>query len=219
MPTSYYGVQSGVGLLLRQLPANRPSHVGMVGLGVGTLAAYGRPGDQYRFYEINPDVIRLAHEHFTYLDDSRADVQMVVGDARLSLERETPQDFDVLVLDAFSSDAVPAHLLTTEAFAIYQKHLRTAGVLAFHITNRHFDLEPVIRGAAEQSGWQAVKVRSPAVVGGDAGFCDWMLVARDSQAFCGEELQTAIAGTTQGTGRSIRWTDRYNHVVGVMKSR
>src|SRR5262249_55601895 len=162
----YYGTKSGVGLLLDQ-PKAAPKHVGMVGLGVGTLAAYGRPGDRFRFYEINPDVIRLAEEHFTFLKDSQAEIDMVVGDARLSLERESPQNFDLLVLDAFRSDAVPAHLLTEEAFAIYLKHLRPEGVLAFHVTNRHLDLEPVIRGAAQRFDLHAVKIRSAAVVAGE----------------------------------------------------
>ncbi len=216
LPTTYYGTKSGVGLLLDQ-PAAAPKHVGMVGLGVGTLAAYGRPGDRFRFYEINPDVIRLAEEHFTFLKDSQAEIDMVVGDARLSLERESPQNFDMLVLDAFSSDAVPAHLLTEEAFAIYLKHLRPEGMLAFHVTNRHFDLEPVIRGAAQRCDLHAVKVRSAAVVAGEGGFCEWMLLSANPQTWAGVELQSAIAATPLSPRPAVLWTDRFNHIVGVLK--
>jgi len=216
-PTTYYGEKSGVGLALNALPANQPRRVGMVGLGVGTLATYGRPGDQFRFYEINPDVVRLAEEHFTFLRDSAAHVEHVLGDARLSLERETPQEFDLLVLDAFSSDSVPAHLLTVEAFEIYRKHLRPDGMLAFHISNRHFDLEPVIRGAAEHFGMQAWKVRSPAVVGYEAGFCEWMLVTQDASAWNSPDMNASLHSEPATSRASILWTDRFNHVVGVMK--
>ncbi len=216
VPTTYYGEQSGIGLLL-QSQASAPRNVGMVGLGVGTLAAYGQPGDRFRFYEINPDVIRLARAHFSYLSDSEATVEMVLGDARLSLEREAAQQFDVLVLDAFSSDAVPAHLLTEEAFGIYLKHLKPNGVLAFHITNRHFDLEPVIHGAADRFGLHAVKVYSLAEVAGEAGYCDWMLVTRDAAALETPVIQAAVQNTRQGDRPLVLWTDRFNHVVGVMK--
>lgn len=216
-PTTYYGTNSGVGLYLDAMPADYPRNVGMVGLGVGTLATYGRDGDRFRFYEINPDVIRLAKDHFTFLKDSTANVELVLGDARLSLERESPQNFDLLVLDAFSSDSVPAHLLTREAFDIYVKHLKPGGVLAFHVTNRHFDLDPVIRGAAQQLDWQTAKVRSPAAVGYEAGFCDWMLVASDATAWNSPALAAPIAKSSLSPRSPILWTDRFNHVVGVMK--
>lgn len=217
IPTTYYGEKSGVGLLLKSPEHLSSRHVGMVGLGVGTLATYGQPGDRFRFYEINPDVIRLAYAHFSYLHDSAADVQMVVGDARLSLEREPQQNFDVLVLDAFSSDAVPAHLLTAEAFGVYLRQLAPSGVLAFHITNRHFDLEPVILGAAAQFGLHAVKVRSAAVVAGEAGYCDWMLLSRDAFTLETPAIQAAALQTPRSTRSPVLWTDRFNHVVGVMK--
>lgn len=216
IPTAYYGERSGVGLLLSQASMS-PRKVGMVGLGVGTLAAYGRAGDAFRFYEINPDVIHLAQQHFTYLRDSAATVDLIVGDARLSLEQEAPQQFDLLVLDAFSSDAIPAHLLTEEAFAVYLKHLRPDGVLAFHITNRHFDLEPVVRGAAERYGLQAAKIHADTVAERAQARCDWMLLAGDSSRFDHPEFRTAIDATSCSPRPPLLWTDRFNNVVGILK--
>src|SRR5205807_5602010 len=125
-----------------------PLRVGVVGLGAGTLAAYGRTGDVFRFYDINSDVVELARSEFTFLKDSRAKVEVALGDARLSLEREPAQNFDVLALDAFSSDAIPVHLLTVEAFKTYLRHLKPDGVLAVHISNRYLDLVPVVQQAA-----------------------------------------------------------------------
>jgi hypothetical protein len=140
-PTTYYTTTSGIGLLLEVLhPTVRPLKVGVIGLGTGTLAAYGAIGDVYRFYDINPQVMRIAQQDFTYLQDSDATIQLVLGDARLSLERELAQgqsqQFDVLVIDAFSSDAIPVHLITTEALDVYLKHMKPGGVIAFHVTNR-----------------------------------------------------------------------------------
>ena len=115
IPTAYYSESTGVGQLMTRLRPGQPKHVGIVGLGVGTLATYGQPGDRFRLYEINPDVISMAQEHFSYLKDCPAELTIVTGDARLALEFEEPQQFDILVLDAFSGDAIPAHLLTKEA--------------------------------------------------------------------------------------------------------
>ncbi len=217
IPTAYYGEHSGVGLLLNRPELAGPRKVGMVGLGVGTLAAYGRPGDVFRFYEINPDVIRLADEHFSYMKDSAAKIEMVVGDARLSLEREPDQQFDVLVLDAFSSDSIPAHLLTEEAFAIYLRHLAPHGTMAFHITNRHFDLQPVIAGAAERYGLHAVKIHSDNRPDRAQARCDWMLLARDPAEFSDPTIKAAITATPTSARIPQLWTDRFNNVVGILK--
>ncbi len=215
IPTAYYGEHSGVGLLLNHPQLTGPRKVGMVGLGVGTLAAYGRDGDVFRFYEINPDVIRLAEEHFSYMKDSAATIEMVVGDARLSLEREADQQFDVLVLDAFSSDSIPAHLLTEEAFAIYLRHLKPNGALAFHITNRHFDLQPVIAGAAERYGLHAVKIHSDNRPERAQARCDWMLLSRDPDVFTTPDIATAVTPTD--ALQPQLWTDRFNNVVSILK--
>ena len=156
--TTYYGEDSGVGqaiLYFRELGAVR---VGAVGLGVGTLASYAQPGDDYRFYEINPAVLRMAKTYFTYLRDCRGRCEVTMGDARLSLERQTPQRFNVLVLDAFSGDAIPTHLLTREAFEIYERHRAPGGVIAIHISNRYLDLAPVVRGLAEHFHLKTIRI-------------------------------------------------------------
>jgi hypothetical protein len=152
-PTTYYVEESGIGAALGFFRDREDLRVGVVGLGVGTLAAYARlPGQSFRFYEINPDVIRLSRKHFTFLGDCRGRVEVVPGDARRSLEREPPQRFHVLALDAFSGDTIPTHLLTAEAMAAYLRHLEPDGVMAFHVSNRCLDLPPVVRGLARRHG-------------------------------------------------------------------
>lgn len=155
--TMYYNERSGVGLAFAQLAAG-PRRIGVVGLGSGTLATYARPGDYLKFYEINPAVLQLAQSRFSFLTNCRAQVEIVLGDARLSLEKEPAQEFDLLVLDAFSSDAIPVHLLTREAFRLYQRHLRSSGILAAHVSNLSLDLEPVVANAAVQLGYAATTV-------------------------------------------------------------
>ena len=155
-PTTYYNRESAAGQALEHHPRRPgPLRVGVIGLGAGTLAAYGQPGDVFRFYEINPAVTDLARTYFTYLKDSAAAVEVAVGDARLVLERESPQNFDLLAVDAFSSDAIPVHLLTGEAAAVYRRHLRSDALLLFHISNQSLDLWPVTRALAARLGWSA----------------------------------------------------------------
>src|SRR5437867_1373560 len=146
-PTTYYSRGSGVALAVNALPAG-PRHIGVVGLGTGTMAAFGRAGDAVRIYEINSAVQRLATSKFTYLSNSPAKVEVALGDARLSMEREPSQNFDLLALDAFSGDAIPVHLLTQEAFALYARHLKTNGIIAVHISNRYLNLDPVLLNVA-----------------------------------------------------------------------
>jgi hypothetical protein len=156
-PTAYYSEKSGVGLALQALPAGH-RRIGLVGLGVGTLAAYAQAGDDFHFYEINPEVQRLASSRFTYLTNCPGKVDVTLGDARLSLEREPPQNLDLLVLDAFSSDAIPVHLLTKEAFMIYERHLKTNGIIAVHVSNSSMNLEPVMFNIARQFNYHAATV-------------------------------------------------------------
>ncbi len=166
-PILYYGPETGVGLAFSYLsrPSSGPGgrRIGVIGLGTGSLAAYGRPSDWLRFYELNPQVIEVARSYFTYLEDSPADVSIVTGDARLSLARELresgPNRFDLLVLDAFTGDAIPMHLLTREAFALYDAHLAPDGILAVHVSNLHFDLRPVVRSHAESMAAVALPIR------------------------------------------------------------
>jgi hypothetical protein len=227
-PTSYYGAESGVGLALklrrRQVGTELGSQalkVGITGLGIGTVAVFGVPGDEFRFYEINPDVVRFARDPslFTYLADSKANVEIVLGDARISLERELragPEQYDVMILDAFSGDAVPAHLLTREAFALYLRQLRNpGGLLAIHVTNRVLDLKPVIWNLAESLGLAAVLVSTP----GDKTMTfpsEWMLLSRDATLPKMPEL--ASSGTTIHDPATIGvWTDDYHPLLPIMK--
>lgn len=161
-PTTYYGPTSGVGIAVQSHRANRPRRVGVVGLGVGTIAAYGRQGDDYDFYEIDPAVRDLARNFFRYLADCAASVTVVPGDARLSLENlQRSANYDLLVLDAFSSDAVPVHLLTAEAFEIYHRHLAEDGIVAVHISSQNFDLRSVLAGHARRLNWSSICIVDP----------------------------------------------------------
>jgi hypothetical protein len=216
-PTAYYVRTSGVGLAMEALRSSAgEAHVGVVGLGTGTLAAYSRPLDRYRFYEIDPQVVALsqgAAPLFTYLVRSGAEVTVVTGDARLGLEREAPQQFDVLVVDAFSSDAVPAHLLTVEAFALYRRHLRDdSSLLLLHISNRFLRLADVVQAGGAAAGFASVLV----VDAPDtelARASDWMLLALDPDALRpfaepGPPLRSAMRPWTDGWASLfdvIRW--------------
>jgi hypothetical protein len=218
--TTYFGPTSGVGLALRLHPrrvAGRPLRVGVVGLGVGTLAAWSRPGDAFRFYELDPAVARLSAGTapvFTYLRDAAGEVSVALGDGRLVLEREPPQAYDVLVVDAFSSDAIPTHLLAREAFAAYLRHLAPGGVLAVHITNRYVDLKPVVRGAAVALGLEAEHV--PSFENGTGWSSDWMLLARD-RTLLDEEVVSAATLPRLGTPGDVRWTDDWSNLLRVLK--
>ena len=181
--TTYYSETSGVGRTLAERQNGpEPVRVGVVGLGTGSLAVYGRRGDLFRFYEINPAVKRLATSRFTYLADSDARCEVVLGDARLTMEREPPQQYDVLALDAFSSDATPVHLLTAEACDAYRRHLKPNGVLAIHISNRYLDLEPVVRGLAERAGFGVAVINDDTDFDASRGdLCEstWVLLTHD----------------------------------------
>lgn len=220
-PTTYYGPKSGAGLALRRHPrrvAGEPLRVGLVGLGVGTLAAYAQPGDVLRVYEINPDVLLLSagpDPAFTFLRDAPAEVTTVMGDARLALAREPPQGFDVLALDAFSSDAIPVHLLTREAFALYLRHLRAGGVLAVHVSNKYLDLKPVVRGLAGSLGLRAVLVDGRA--SGVLWSSDWVLVARDGALFADAEVDAAALPLAVSEPGLPVWTDAYSNLLGALR--
>ena len=215
-PTSYYGLRSGIGLALLDARGHGPLRVGVVGLGAGTLAAYGRAGDVFRFYDINSGVVGLARSEFTFLKDSPAKVEVALGDARLSLERELPENFDVLALDAFSSDAIPVHLLTVEAFKTYLRHLKPEGVLAVHISNRYLDLVPVVQQAARHLSLELRQVENDD--DDDAGVyrSDWMLVSASPAAFEGKELKEA-ADRIDAVPSVRLWTDDYSDLYRILK--
>jgi spermidine synthase len=213
IPTAYYSETSGVGRALKGHRRGEPKHVGIVGLGIGTLAAYGRSGDTYRLYEINPDVITLAKMHFTFLKDCRARQTLVTGDARLALEFEEPQEFDVLVLDAFSGDAVPVHLLTKEAMAVYLKHLKPDGLLAFHISNLHFDLRPVVAGLAAEYGLTCVVHKSCADPTTAAKDAVWALLARHPEVLA---PSVGLASNSHSPRPPVLWTDDRSNLFEVL---
>jgi SAM-dependent methyltransferase len=217
VPTTYYSPSAGIGLVMRGYSREEPVRVGLVGLGVGTLAAYGRPGDYFRFYEINPDVIWLAREHFTFLDDTPATTDVVLGDARLSLERESNQHFDVLVLDAFTGDAIPVHLLTREAFAVYRRHLKPDGVLAVNISNRHLDLVPVLAGLARHDDYQWLQVHSPTDTQQGAIAAHWMVLTRNERLLQDEAVLAAASVPNVQYAPTKLWTDDYNNLLTVLK--
>lgn len=213
--TTYYSEDSGVGLVLKLCRPDRPMKVGLVGLGAGTTAVYGRDGDNFRFYEINPEVERFARRYFSYLTDSAAKVEVVLGDARLQLERETPQDYDVLVLDAFSGDGVPVHLLTSEAFDLYRKHLKPDGVIAAHVSNRHLDLWPVLNAQADRLGQQAVFVSKTHDRTG-ASSNDWVLISGHTPLLDHAEL---VKRRVQKPDRKTLWTDARSDLMAILAKR
>ena len=221
--TTYYGRKSGIGLLLQNTePTEGGRKFGFVGLGAGTLAAYGLPGDQLRFYEINPAVARLARERFTYLKATAAAVKVVLGDARLSLEDElahgAPQHFDVLALDAFSSDAIPIHLLTQEAFAVYLQHLKPDGVLAVHISNRYVDLGPVVAALAAQSHLHLLTIsETPNKKHWWLYTSVWALLSRDASRLALADIQRAADKPGPAPAKPVLWTDDRASVVGVLR--
>jgi protein-L-isoaspartate O-methyltransferase len=209
LPTTYYGPGSGIGRVMSHLTGSRSLKVGVIGLGAGTMAAYARSGDDFRFYEINPNDVEFARRYFHYLPECRGKVDVVLGDGRLSLERESPQNFDVLVIDAFSGDAIPVHLLTKEAFGVYLRHLKPTGILAIHITNNHFELDGVVEAVAAAHGLTTAAVDSVPTNQGDS-FSAWMLAASDSQVLAALKLPR-----TMWAPRRILWTDDYASLFGV----
>jgi SAM-dependent methyltransferase len=216
LATAYYGPESGAGMVLSRpfmftSPARR---VGIVGLGVGTLAAYGRPGDDFRFYEINPAVIEVASRYFRFLAESQAKTDVVAGDGRLALEREAPKSFDVIVLDAFSDDSIPVHLLTREAFEVYFRRLRDGGVLAIHLTNRFLKLDSVVAALAENMRKQMAMVHSAADPERQISAADWAVVADTREA-----LRSLLgpAGVTETGPKTQPWTDEYSNLFRVWK--
>ncbi|MGA7244931.1 MAG: fused MFS/spermidine synthase [Terracidiphilus sp.] len=214
-PTSYYAEDSGVGLAIRVCCNGRPRNIGVIGLGAGTIAAYGRPGDRIQFYEINPAVEPIARNVFTYMRDSGAQVTVVEGDARTSLSHEPPQEFNVLVIDAFSGDAIPLHLLTAQALALYRRHLAPGGVIAFHISNRHVDLEAPIAVLAKTAGVKAVTVATAANDRRGEFTATWMLLSDNQDFFAQPEIARAAQYPVPVPGLRP-WTDDYSALLPVL---
>ena len=221
VPTGYYGPESGIGKLLVSQP--RPMRVGVIGLGIGTLSAYGRSGDYFRFYEINPAVISLAYgpsAFFTYMQNSQAKTDVVLGDARLCLEREATtgefQKFDVLVIDAFSGDAIPTHLLTKEAFEVYLQHLRSPdSVIALHISNLSLDLAAVVSGLAHQFNLWSTRIHHPESRAFSAQ-TDWVLLSPNPTRLQ-DPLITAVGAPLDYDNHMPVWTDDYSNLLRVVR--
>jgi hypothetical protein len=219
MPSSYFGPNSGYGRMFASLP-DAPRKVGVIGLGAGSIIAYARKGDTFRFYEINPQVVDLARREFTFMTDTPAKIEVVLGDGRLSLEREVSQQFDVLAMDAFSGDSIPLHLLTREAMAIYMRHLKPGGVLAFQATNRFINIAPVVASLAAEFGLTAVMISDSS--GSEKGADYWIsgtdqILVTSNQALLGaEKIRDGGTVLTAMPGFRI-WTDDFNNLLRVLK--
>jgi hypothetical protein len=237
-PLLYYGSLTGVDFVMRQRDERTPSKVGVIGLGAGTLAAFGREGDRFLFYEIDPDVTRIARDegYFSYLGDSAADVSIIHGDARLSLESQLreggPQGFDLLVIDAFSSDSIPIHLLTTEAFQLYDRHLRRGGALAANVASVHLRLTPLVFRLGASVGMHAVEIVSQLRVLQVSSRARWVVLSHDAAYI--ESLAAAVHGGREALGlrpRALRvihpdpaglahiplWRDDYSDLFRILK--
>lgn len=229
-PVSYYGPTSGMGAALLLHP-NRASgmsmRIGVIGLGAGVTALYGDPGDVIRFYEINPDVVRLSDKYFTYRKDTKARTDVTLGDARVTLERlraqKETQMFDVLVIDAFSSDAIPVHLLTKECLDTFRYHLKRDGILAFHITSRYFDLKPVLRNLIQPGGpnpqTQVLWFNDPANPEHATDRTDWVLMTNNQLFLNNPEVRARVTPWPDAVPRPIKWTDDYSNLVSVIHER
>jgi SAM-dependent methyltransferase len=220
LPTSYYGPNSGFGRAITVLQAReRPLRIGVIGLGAGTTAAYGRNGDLIRFYEINPQVVDFAKTYFTYLTDSRAKVEISLGDARLSIERETDEPFDLIAVDAFSGDSIPTHLLTAEAMDVYFRRLKEDGVLLIHTTNRYLNLPPVVKVLADRRGmYSSIIEHEPTQAEQDQeqSDSDWVIVSRNRRLMDASAIAGVAADIRPQPGVDL-WTDDYNNLFRILK--
>ncbi len=219
--TSYYGESSGIGLAISHLP-DQGRRIGLVGLGTGSLAAHGRAGDYLRIYEINPAVQRLALDRFTYISRCPAKVEIALGDARLSMEQELaagqPQHFDLLALDAFSSDAIPVHLLTKESFEIYLKHLKPDGVIAVHTSNRYLDLRPIVENLAKVFGLGVAVISDDDEKDWWIYRTTWILVTKN-RALLDNDAISSVTDKTEPAAKSagLLWTDDHASLYEILK--
>jgi SAM-dependent methyltransferase len=211
--TTYYKTSSGIGRTLVAFEG-KPIHVGVIGLGAGSIAVYGDADDVYRYYDINPVVAEVARNWFTYLTDSPAKHEIVLGDARLSLEREPPQNFDVLIVDAFSGDSIPVHLITVEAFTEYLRHLKPEGVIAFHVSNRFLDLKPVLLAIADKHGLEYAYLHETGEGGGTTS--DWIIMTRHKPFILKPLIVEATEPVVPRPDWRL-WTDSYNNLIQVFK--
>lgn len=215
-PTTYYAHDSGIGLALEYCCQGRPRNIGVVGLGAGTLAAYGEPGDRIHFYEINPAVPLIAQNLFTWLRESKANITITEGDARLSLTAEDPQRFDVLAIDAFTGDAIPLHLLTTQSMAVYRRHLAPGGILAFHVSNQYLDLPPEVAQLAAASGMAARLFDIPANDARGESRSLWVLLTDNADFFTQPQLAATAQLISPRPGLHA-WTDERSSLLPILR--
>ena len=219
-PTTYYGTCSGAALSINRFPSENPLKIGAVGLGIGTIATYGEEKDVFRFYEINPDVERVAREYFTFIENSEAEIEVIIGDARQTMKQELDstgsQEYDAILVDAFTGESIPTHLLTQEAFDLYWQHLKEDGILAFHISNSHFNLSDVLRQLAIYANKEAIFIP-------DNGECNvyseknnWVLVT-DNQNFLKDSVVHAAQEEWKQNSKPILWTDDFNNLFEILK--
>ena len=211
--TSYFGPESGVGLAISALRRS-PIKAGVIGLGAGILASYAEPGDEFRFYEINPMVETIAKTQFTYLSDARGKVEVVIGDGRLSLEREQNQHYDLFVVDAFSSDSIPVHLLTRQAMELYFRHLKTTGILAIHISNRHLNLAPVVDQLSRSLNKYALLIENPGNENRGIYNSQWVLI---TSAPLRSSSILRVAKNISTSPKLRIWTDDYSNLFQILR--
>src|SRR5579864_8566040 len=216
-PTSYYGPKSGMGRAIRYFESKGPVRVGSIGLGAGVTASYCRPGDFFRIYEINPLDFQIATTWFTFFNDCQGDHQVLLGDARLTMERQTPQNYDVIAVDAFTSDAIPVHLLTRECFEIYFKQLQPGGILAVHVSNRFLNLVPVVAGNARDFGKAAVLVDDDGEDEDYLSSSDWVLVSGDQAVFTQSFFKAHGIEPAKVRPGLRPWTDDYSNLFQILK--
>jgi SAM-dependent methyltransferase len=214
-PVSYYSPKSGIGLAISSLQKG-PRRVGVIGLGAGALLAYAREGDYYHYYEINPLVESVARQEFSFIPDCAGKVEISIGDGRLLLERESNPPYDLLVVDAFSGDSIPVHLLTMEAVQLYFRHLEPGGILALHVSNHHLDLVPVVEQIRSASGMRAVLISNPGKSENEILASDWVLMTKDRDLTAMPDIAKFAQELKSKPGISI-WTDDYSNLVQIVK--
>ena len=217
--TSYYGKNSGLGRALQAVQARGPMRLGIVGLGAGVTSNYGRKGDYVRVYEINPLIQNIAQKWFTFFPHSAADKQILMGDARLTLERQETQNFDMMAVDAFSSDAIPVHLLTREAVGVYWRHLKPDGILALHISNRYLNLEPVCLGDAQAYGKMAMTVDDDGEEAPYMSSSTWVLLTSNKAWFDAPSFKGADMHPAKTVPNFRPWTDDYSNLFQIVSIR
>lgn len=218
-PLTYYSHEAGAGIALDSIKGKASAKVGVIGMGAGTVASYAEAGQTYRFYELNPAAEKLALRWFTFVPDMiarGAKYEIALGDARLTLEHEAPQNFDVLLLDAFSGDSVPVHLLTREAFELYLRHLKPDGVIAVHITNHYLNLAPVVERAAREFGLGTTRISNDPSEDSGCYPTDYVLLSRDA-AFL-KAHPPVIPAYAKNVDVPL-WTDHRHNLFQILQNR